>query len=322
MGHTHEDIDQMFSRFSVALCDSNTETPKHLAERLHVAYTPNPTLWEIPFVLNFKSWIEPTLVDMHGHSRPHVYKVVNVGGNVRVFWKLWARRRTWRPPGGTQVIKTENAVTDLGAVMGNCSLLDRVELQGIEDAVPAYERLFLRAESVLEWDEWFSNQASMVVPQCSNLWATLLLTCSGSIVPAPEPMAVVHSSDEDDENTVYIGARPAIPPTRLDFELPVGSMVAVVTLARSFPFELGEVLKVNGQQVLIQWYGTRKKDCSGVWRKLNCRGTSDPYTDEVSLDSIIWGGFQLLARSSKISAGNLGVIRGRLAAATIGDVNV
>ena len=58
VGHTHEDIDQMFSRFSTYFRDNDAITVSCFMEKLQLAYKPTPKVSRIYEVANFKGIME------------------------------------------------------------------------------------------------------------------------------------------------------------------------------------------------------------------------------------------------------------------------
>ena len=57
VGHTHEDIDQFFSRIAKHLQSNNAITVNQLIEAVKHAYTPSPIVRNMINVANFKQYI-------------------------------------------------------------------------------------------------------------------------------------------------------------------------------------------------------------------------------------------------------------------------
>ena len=74
VGHTHEDIDAMFSRFSERLQAEMTFTFPHLMEHLKKCESLAPAPFLMTQVLDFKSFVQGYLCDRQdnlvGHSKP------------------------------------------------------------------------------------------------------------------------------------------------------------------------------------------------------------------------------------------------------------
>ena len=74
VGHTQEDVDQMFSRFSTYLRRTDMDD---LTSAFEKSYTPMPTAILLENVHEFCSWLHPQLDDMCFHSEPHVFKFIS-----------------------------------------------------------------------------------------------------------------------------------------------------------------------------------------------------------------------------------------------------
>lgn len=75
VGHTHEDIDAMFSRFSEKLRKSMTYTFPHLMDVFRSCEIASPAPFLMTHVPDFKSFVDGYLCDgadalIVGHSRP------------------------------------------------------------------------------------------------------------------------------------------------------------------------------------------------------------------------------------------------------------
>ncbi|XP_035700213.1 uncharacterized protein LOC118432704 [Branchiostoma floridae] len=88
-GHTHEDIDQMFSRFSTHLEREDAPTIPELFQHLTKAYTPNPDCRLMTSMWDFRDIIDKEIAAISGHSRPHQFTAKLVSGKVQLKAKLW-----------------------------------------------------------------------------------------------------------------------------------------------------------------------------------------------------------------------------------------
>ena len=75
VGHTHEDVDQMFSRFSTYLRRTNAFTMDELTNAFEKSYSPMPTAILLENVPDYCRWLHPEIEDMCFHSKPHVFQV-------------------------------------------------------------------------------------------------------------------------------------------------------------------------------------------------------------------------------------------------------
>lgn len=62
VGHTHEDIDQLFSRIAVALRRGMAPTPAEFAALIELCFSPSPTVVLLHSVANISHAVETTLV--------------------------------------------------------------------------------------------------------------------------------------------------------------------------------------------------------------------------------------------------------------------
>lgn len=75
-GHTHEDVDQLFVGISSKYLRTVLWTLTQLLELVQSAYPTvetRPTALLLPFVHDWKSYFNPVLTPMQGHSGPHVF---------------------------------------------------------------------------------------------------------------------------------------------------------------------------------------------------------------------------------------------------------
>ncbi|KAI8496713.1 ATP binding [Branchiostoma belcheri] len=88
-GHTHEDVDQMFSRFSTHLERKDAPTIPELLQQLSNAYKPQPECRVMSSMWDFRDTIDKEIATISGHSRPHHFTAKLVSGNVQLRAKLW-----------------------------------------------------------------------------------------------------------------------------------------------------------------------------------------------------------------------------------------
>ena len=96
VGHTHEDIDQMFSCFSRHLAKNDARTIPELFDEMEKAYTPTPTCEQLLQMFDVKEWMSGHLVDtISGHVHQHQFKLEMKEGNVLIFYKKWSTTKDW-----------------------------------------------------------------------------------------------------------------------------------------------------------------------------------------------------------------------------------
>ncbi|CAH1271076.1 LAMB1 [Branchiostoma lanceolatum] len=114
-GHTHEDVDQMFSRFSTHLDKRNAATIPELFQRLTDAYTPHAECKLMTSMWDFRDVIDKKIAAISGHSRPHHFTAKLVSGKVQLRAKLWPDPQ-----------EEEVEIPDLDSDKLECSLNDRL----------------------------------------------------------------------------------------------------------------------------------------------------------------------------------------------------
>lgn len=70
LGHTHTDIDQLFSRTATRLHTHSAVTLKDLQEELKLAYTPTPSVESLDNVINFSGLCDQEQLSWDSRGRP------------------------------------------------------------------------------------------------------------------------------------------------------------------------------------------------------------------------------------------------------------
>ncbi|KAL3698852.1 hypothetical protein R1sor_012928 [Riccia sorocarpa] len=108
VGHTHDFVDQMFSRFSQALRRENAFTMSHLRSVIENSYDPKPITSILTQTWDFKCFIEiepklfRTLNDIT-QNQQYKFKIASAL-EVRVWCKQFSTDYTWEPPAGIRNI--------------------------------------------------------------------------------------------------------------------------------------------------------------------------------------------------------------------------
>lgn len=97
-GHTHEDIDQIFSTYSDNhLKNNNVFTIPEMIKRFensvlnHSSSTKSNFVYTNTVMFDFKNWLQPFLTDIHGHTGPHMFFIYrNSAGNAVFKYKQWS----------------------------------------------------------------------------------------------------------------------------------------------------------------------------------------------------------------------------------------
>ena len=156
VGHTHEDVDQMFSRYSTYLGRSNSFTMDSLMDAFENSYTPTPTAVLLDNLPDFVTWLKPYMANIVKlQSYPHVFKFIkNRQGKSELFVKKWSSDIDWlacsgagnghllekMPVGTPPLVKPNyNLENDLSLVRGGLKHAEK----------------FLTPEAKQWWDNWF-----------------------------------------------------------------------------------------------------------------------------------------------------------------------
>jgi hypothetical protein len=322
VGHTHEDIDQMFSRFSIALGNTNTESPQHLEERLSRAYKPHPDVTYVQNTVDFKTWITPYLLNIGGHKPPHTFKFHRSNPDSMQF-KMWTRHTIWKPQAWLKFLTSSEMLGADNLTAGYSEILELDADLILRNMDRIFRPFFVREESYGEWEEFFAAWKNYVEPEFNEVWHAFMERFNNQ--DGDNAMLVAEKKEEEcdseeavPEDLVYIGHRRKKHAEELELVFTCGTMVAIWTNGdEEDVFECGRILAEKEESVEIQWYGTKSKGGTGVWGPLLKQGTTEKYTQEVSKESVVWSGFEL-TKGNKIRVKDLRIIRSRLESA-VGD---
>lgn len=74
VGHTHEDVDQCFSKISQKLKEKDALTIPHLEALINNSQTPQPHVSKVNTVWNISGWLEPYINQVHNITFPKMYR--------------------------------------------------------------------------------------------------------------------------------------------------------------------------------------------------------------------------------------------------------
>ena len=157
VGHTHEDVDQMFSRFSTYLRRTDAFAMDDLTSAFEKSYTPMPTAILLENVPDFCRWLHPQIDDMCFHSKPHVFKFTrDKFGKAVMVIKKWSTDIQWVSCTGSA---NGHLLTDIPTgtpllVQPNYSRDNDLDLlhDGLKHAAN-----FLTPEASHWWECWFKD---------------------------------------------------------------------------------------------------------------------------------------------------------------------
>ena len=154
VGHTHENIDHMFSCVARRLAKNDAHTLEALKEQIKVSYTPPVLVEELSSLFEIKAWMENSINNISGHVHQHVFKIQNNNGNSKLFYKKWSTSPVWLPDGGISLISTiPRGVPKLVKpnTLGGMSL-DKLEMD-----LPKYA-MKLKDSEMVWWREFITRQ--------------------------------------------------------------------------------------------------------------------------------------------------------------------
>ena len=154
VGHTHENIDQMFSCVARRLAKNDAHTLEALKEQIKVSYTPPVLVEELSSLFEIKAWMENSINNISGHVHQHVFKIQNNNDNSKLFYKKWSTSPAWLPDGGISLILTiPRGVPKLVKpnTLGGMSL-DKLEMD-----LPKYA-MKLKDSEMVWWREFITRQ--------------------------------------------------------------------------------------------------------------------------------------------------------------------
>ncbi|KAL5468782.1 hypothetical protein EMCRGX_G029899 [Ephydatia muelleri] len=152
VGHTHEDVDQFFSRISEGLRKNGAETFYELQSVITKSFTPNPKAILVEHLLDVKNWMIPHIQEIHGHTEPHCFRFTqsHCGENIVMHYRQWSGQ-AWIPETGIQIL-TSIPINNLQFCEPS---FEKLDLPRLQQDLPKW-RDWLKPHSNIEWQEFFS----------------------------------------------------------------------------------------------------------------------------------------------------------------------
>ena len=161
VGHTHEDVDQMFSRYSTYLRRQDVFTMDCLTSSFENCYTPSPTAVVLDEMPDVCRWLHTSIQDMAYHSKPHVFKFTrDSNGKAKMVIKKWSTDTEWESCVGTamgHVLKDHPTGSPL---LMKLDYRDQ-DLERLDDSINSASK-FMSAEARRWWDQWFAETEDSV----------------------------------------------------------------------------------------------------------------------------------------------------------------
>ena len=93
VGHTHEDVDQLFSRISSGLAKRDAHTLPQLLEAIETSATPKPVCHHLQSLYDYRGQLIKSMGLVDGIMAPHHFKFELVNDKVIMFYKDWPDER-------------------------------------------------------------------------------------------------------------------------------------------------------------------------------------------------------------------------------------
>lgn len=129
MGHTHEDVDQLFSCISRQLKHRNALTIQgkcidsavsicyvmqfvtDLGHAIKTSFSPQPIVVNLDSVTDVKAWMLEQTPLLHDHLKAHQFKFQRSElGECVMFYKEWSTDTFWLPQGGLAFLPSGNTI--------------------------------------------------------------------------------------------------------------------------------------------------------------------------------------------------------------------
>ncbi|XP_070548820.1 uncharacterized protein [Ptychodera flava] len=166
VGHTHENVDQMFSKISSRLQISNAYTMDDLETTVIASYTP-PIKWRNiteKHLFNIKEWLIPHMPGkMQGHSKQHNFRFHKVNGTAYMQYRQWCTD-PWEPSqrdeNGEQVpgircLKSIQSANDVPMYV--IPSTEKMDLPNLKRDVPGGFGVRLPSSAVSWWEKFLGN---------------------------------------------------------------------------------------------------------------------------------------------------------------------
>ncbi|XP_022100770.1 uncharacterized protein LOC110984676 isoform X3 [Acanthaster planci] len=322
VGHTHEDVDQLFSCISSKIQRTNIYTLDDLEKTVRDSYTPIITLCPATPLLDVKTWLEPHLFgDYHHHSHPHWFKFSKVDGVCRMHWRIWVTT-PWEPQQEPDSDNDEmdfhkglrclHSIPDLNSPPSWVQpCLEKVNLSALTKDILQSEGYKLRLPDCARswWEKFLAKMKDLEkVPVSPTTWPVVQLkgSCSHIHQPVPLDLEEMQTAMAKEYPKVTIGHQGKVRERNVTLEatrssIEEGQLVALHLDDRAKRPYIGKVMKINGETIEVQWF---KGSWLKPWAEINLGVGKNrrPYTDKLPVESVILWGFSLTTRSCLNSA--------------------
>jgi len=151
VGHTHEDVDAMFSKFSESMRTKDAYTLPQMMDIFCNCYSGHPVPSLVEEVPDFKSFLEGYIPDkgdaLCGHKDPLQFRFLNIDGFLMMQYRMNPSKDEWKPSKGIKMWKEDSVTGQALLPQGQpkpvqlCSYLQDNDMvvKGIKDYVNHWE---------------------------------------------------------------------------------------------------------------------------------------------------------------------------------------
>ncbi|XP_041478017.1 uncharacterized protein LOC121425955 [Lytechinus variegatus] len=296
-GHTHEDVDQLFSRVSVHTSKQNIPTLSSLMTNITQGYNkPNTTSERLTSIFNIRDWLQPNMHKVSHHSHPHQFRITkDENGKAVLHTKKWSNTSEWQcTTGENYIIKTHPE----GVPHIVEPFTAELDLNNLRRDLPKYKPYLTQVE-VTEWEELLSSLECSDDNNLNDTWMLLDILMGkdsqASIQQRPENGEENNVAFSNDEQApiIPVNIGPKQRPERVPPQLRVDCMIGVYL--REYRHEwpqVGKVTAIGQESITLHWFsGTATSAWTPLYRK--ARKGQEPYIQTIPSASTITHPFHL-----------------------------
>ena len=181
VGHTHDQIDQMFSRFSIKLAKKSTFDLPQIYVLLEDAYVPKPSITIVEETYDFRSFAigaatnMPSFAHLNDHSFQHQFRIKQVEEQTLMWCKKYSNSEDWLPTEGLKFLlfvpscEIQRAKYMLLSTTGETQKAERENrpidplqcLNEIKETIRA-AHVYFPASSLEWWETFFTKQVKLI----------------------------------------------------------------------------------------------------------------------------------------------------------------
>ena len=183
VGHTHDQIDQMFSRFSIKLAKKSAFDLPQICALLEDAYFPKPSIRIVEETYDFRSFAigaaptnMPSFVHLNDHSFQHQFRIKQVEDQTLMWCKKYSNFEDWLPTEGLKFLlfvpsceiqqakyMLLSTTSEMQKAQKESRPIDHLQcLNEIKETTYAAAHVYFPASSLDWWETFFSKQVELI----------------------------------------------------------------------------------------------------------------------------------------------------------------